>query len=250
MRPRRLKTPSREQSASDKTSVDAALIRLFRHFRDRRHPLAYQSRYQLLIMVILSAQDSDRHINKVAPEFFNAFPKLSALVNAKFEDLMPLLKSVRNFGNKIKWILEIARTLGSEEQIPHSMEALIELPGIGRKSAGVILRESGDPAEGIIVDLHVVRVAPRLGLTTSARPDRMESDLMSRVPRKYWNDAGMAISFLGREICRPKDPKCPECLMNIVCPYDGKTLTPPSTNEQVTTVRKKQKRGAPRSSRT
>jgi endonuclease III len=92
------------------------------------------------------------------------------------------------------------------------------LPGIGRKSANVILRESGKPAEGVIVDLHVVRVAPRLGIATGADPKKIEKQIMEVLPQKEW-DAGMAMSFLGREICRPTNPKCEICVMNTVCEY-------------------------------
>ena len=98
-----------------------------------------------------------------------------------------------------------------------NLDQLTELPGIGRKSANVILRESGAPPEGVIVDLHVVRVASRLGIATGADPKKIEKQIMDQLPQKEWN-AGMAISFLGREICRPQ-PKCEICLMNTVCEY-------------------------------
>lgn len=99
------------------------------------------------------------------------------------------------------------------------MEALTELPGIGRKSASVILRESGLQAEGIIVDLHVVRVAPRIGVATGTDPKKIEKQLMEAIEPKDWGEVGMALSFLGREICRPSNPKCSECVMNKVCVF-------------------------------
>jgi endonuclease-3 len=105
------------------------------------------------------------------------------------------------------------------------MEGLTALPGIGRKSASVILREAGRPAEGVIVDLHVVRVAQRLGIVRVADPKKIEERLMKILPQKEW-DAGMAMSFLGREICRPI-PECPVCLMKGVCKY-YKTRVKPS----------------------
>lgn len=196
-----------------------ALSKLFGLYHGRPHPLEYRNRFQLLIMTILSAQDSDRHINQIAPDFFKAYPDMASLVEAKFEDLMPLIRSVRNFGNKIKWILSIAKTLRKDDNIPTSLEELTQLNGIGRKSANVIIRESGGEAEGIIVDLHVVRVAPRIGLVDATQPDKIEKQLMAKIPKSYWNDAGMAISFLGREICRPTNPKCDVCVMNDVCVY-------------------------------
>ena len=99
------------------------------------------------------------------------------------------------------------------------MAELIKLPGIGRKSANVIIRESGDNAEGIIVDLHVIRVAPRLGIAEGDKPEKIEKQLMEIIPQNRWNETGMALSYLGREICRPTDPKCKSCMMNKVCRY-------------------------------
>jgi endonuclease-3 len=124
---------------------------------------------------------------------------------------------VRNFGNKAKWLTAIAQKLKKDSNIALNLAALTDLPGIGRKSANVILREAGAPAEGIIVDLHVIRVATRLGITREIDPKKIEERLMDILPPKEW-DAGMAMSFLGREICRPQ-PECEKCLMNKVCAY-------------------------------
>ena len=99
------------------------------------------------------------------------------------------------------------------------MDGLTELPGIGRKSANVIMREIGEPAEGIIVDLHVVRVAPRIGVASGTDPKKIEKQLMEVIDQKDWGEVGMAISFLGRETCRPSNPKCHECVMNKVCAF-------------------------------
>jgi endonuclease-3 len=192
---------------------------LIKKYKGRKHPLEYNSHYELMVMVVLSAQDSDRHINQIAPELFKAFPDMKALANADDKALYPFISKVRNFGNKTKWLLQLASTIKDDQNIPNTLEALTALPGIGRKSANVILREMGEPAEGIIVDLHVVRVAPRLGIATGSDPKKIEKQLMEAIDPKDWGEAGMAISFLGREICRPTNPKCPECVMNKVCAY-------------------------------
>jgi endonuclease-3 len=192
---------------------------LLKKYKGKKHPLDYHSNYQLVVMVVLSAQDSDRHINKIAPDFFNAFPDMEALARATPEMVYPLVSSVRNFRNKTRWLLAIASQVGKDERIPKTLEELTALPGIGRKSANVIMREAGLKAEGIIVDLHVVRVAPRLGIAKGTDPKKIEQQLMDALPQKVWGEAGMAISFLGREICRPKNPKCSECVMNTVCEY-------------------------------
>jgi len=192
---------------------------LMQQYANRKHPLDYKSRYQLLVMVILSAQDSDKHINELAPTFFEAYPSVNSLATASAEELHQRINTVRNFGNKANWLVKLAQQVGDDDNIPTTMAELTKLPGIGRKSANVIIRESGNEAEGIIVDLHVVRVAPRIGIATSTQPEKIEKQLMSVVPRERWNDIGMAISFLGRETCRPTNPKCDSCVMSAVCHF-------------------------------
>jgi len=192
---------------------------LMQQYHNHKHPLDYKSRYQLLVMVILSAQDSDKHINELAPVIFEAYPSMNALATATAEDLHQLISSVRNFGNKAAWLVKLSQLIGDDDNIPTNMTELTKLPGIGRKSANVIIRESGNEAEGVIVDLHVVRVAPRIGIATGTQPEKIEKQIMAIVQKKRWNDIGMAISFLGREICRPTNPKCDKCVMCAVCHY-------------------------------
>ena len=194
-----------------------AIQPLLEKYKAKKHPLDYESTYQLVVMVVLSAQDSDRHINQLAPKLFEAFPDMQALSKTDAETLMPFVGDVRNFANKINWLLGMAQTIKEDENIPLTLDRLTALKGIGRKSANVILREAGKPAEGVIVDLHVVRVAPRLGIASGSDATRIEKQIMEVLPPKDW-DAGMAMSFLGREICRPQ-PKCEICLMNKVCAY-------------------------------
>jgi endonuclease-3 len=135
---------------------------LLKKYKGKKHPLEYRTVYELLVMVILSAQDSDRHINQVVPEFFKSYPNMAALAKASPGDLKPLIGKVRNFVNKSKWLVDLARKIKKDSAIPLTMEELTAMPGIGRKSANVIMREAGVKAEGVMVDLHVVRVAPRL----------------------------------------------------------------------------------------
>jgi endonuclease III len=200
-----------------KVNWPKAIEPLLKKYKKQKHPLEYKNIYQLVVMVILSAQDSDRNINKLAPKFFEAFPSMKALSQATPEALHPFINKVRNFANKAKWLTSAAQKIKTDKNIPLSLEALTDLPGIGRKSANVILREAGAKPEGVIVDLHVVRVAPRLGIAEGSDPKKIEKQIMDVLPQKQW-DAGMAMSFLGREICRPK-PKCEICLMKPVCAY-------------------------------
>jgi len=192
---------------------------LLKKYKGKKHPLDYRNTYELVVMVVLSAQDSDAHINKIAPEFFKVFPDMKALSKADGSSLLPLIGKVRNFGNKTKWLLELASQIKEDKNIPKTLEGLTALPGIGRKSANVIMRESGLKAEGIIVDLHVVRVAPRIGIATGTDPKKIEKQLMEVLDSKDWGEAGMAISFLGRETCRPTNPKHAECVMKNACAY-------------------------------
>ncbi len=192
---------------------------LIKKYKGKKFPLEYRNTYELVVMVILAARDSDANINKIAPDFFRAFPNMKALAKATEATLYPLLRSVRGSKNKSKWLMSLAATVKQDKNIPLSMEELTALPGIGRKSANVIMRESGVKAEGIYVDLHVVRVAPRLGIATGTDPKKIEKQMMEAISPKDWGEAGMAISFLGRETCRPTNPKHAECVMKNVCAY-------------------------------
>ncbi|MBS1490707.1 MAG: endonuclease III [Bacteroidetes bacterium] len=195
------------------------ILPLIKKYKGKKHPLEYHNFFELMVMVVLSAQDSDRHINQLAPAFFADYPDMKALAKADAQSLQHHLSKVRNFANKIKWLLAMAAEIKEDKNIPTTLETLTSLPGIGRKSANVILREMGLPAEGIIVDLHVVRVAPRLGIAQGTDPKKLEKQMMDMLDQKYWGDAGMAISFLGRETCRPTNPQCNTCVMNKACQY-------------------------------
>ena len=203
------------------TKIDwaQAIKPLIKKYKGKKHPLEYKNIYQLLVMVVLSAQDSDRHINSLAPELFKAFPDMDSLSKATPEMLFKYVGAVRNFGNKTKWLTAIAQQIKEDKNIPLTMEELVALSGIGRKSANVIMREAGQKAEGVMVDLHVVRVAQRLGIATSADPKKIEQQIMEVIPQEDWGETGMAISFLGREICRPSHPQHSECVMSSVCEY-------------------------------
>lgn len=198
---------------------------LIKEYSGRKHPLNYENIYQLMIAVILSAQDSDANINKVAPAFFDKFPDLEALSVSKIEEVIPYVSKVRNFNTKASWLIEIAQILKTNNNIPTKMDELVALKGIGRKSANVIMREMKVPAEGIIADLHVIRVAPRIGLISESKDgNKVEKQLMQVLPKEIWGEIGMAISFLGREICRPTNPKCSDCTIVEHCQYTLKTL--------------------------
>jgi endonuclease III len=226
-----------------KTNWAEALRPLIKKYRDHPHPLEYKNLYQLVVMVVLSAQDSDKHINVVAPPFFKKYKDMKALSKATYEDVSPLLGKVRNFRNKINWLLAIAQQVKTDKNIPLTMEGLTALPGIGRKSANVIMKGAGKKAEGVIVDLHVVRVAPRLGIAAGTDPKKIEQQIMEAMPEKDWGDIGMAISFLGRETCRPKHPEHHECIVRENCAYYHSHDHKPGT----TKIKTPKKKSAPKS---
>ena len=203
---------------------DKKLEPILTKYKGRKHPLDYHNLYQLMVMVVLSAQDSDANINKIAPALFEVYPNMESLAVSNVEALIPHISKVRNFGTKANWLIEIGKTIQKDKNIPLTMDGLTALKGIGRKSANVIMREAKVPVEGIIADLHVIRVAPRIGLIPESKDGiKVEKQLMQILPKAVWGEIGMAISFLGREICRPT-PKCPECPIIKICEYQLKTI--------------------------
>lgn len=195
----------------------AAIKPLLKKYKNSPHPLEAANTYQWIVMVVLSAQSTDQVVNQIAPDFFKAFPNLRSLSKADPELLFPYISKIRNFRHKAQWLVETSKAIKSDSKIPLEIDELVELPGIGRKSANVIRRGAKASPEGIIVDLHTIRVANRLGIVNTTTPEKIEKELMEILPKKEW-DAGMAMSFLGREICRP-NPQCPICLMKKVCAY-------------------------------
>ena len=195
-----------------------ALRPLLRKYKGRKHPLQYKNNYQLLVVVLLSARSTDVHINEIAPALFRKYPGFSELAKAKPPQLKKLIGTVTNWNHKAKWLIEIAKRL-ARSNFPLDMESLVQLPGIGRKSANVIKKEAGADAEGIIVDLHVARVAQRLGIAKNSNANKIEEELMKILPNKVWSETGMALSFLGREICTAKKPQHEKCILKNVCKF-------------------------------
>jgi len=206
---------------TSKINVDwfAALQRLLEKYGARKHPLQALNTYQRVVMVILSARDTDTKINALAPALFEKYPTLHTLASASPEDLYPFISKITSFVKKARWLVEIAKRIGEDEHIPQTLEGLTSLPGIGRKSANVIMGESGGVMEGVVVDLHVLRVVPRLGIVRTANPEKIEEQLMKKFPREMWRALGISLTFLGREVCRPTDPECPHCPVNAPCRY-------------------------------
>ncbi len=197
----------------------AILAPLLSRYASRKHPLEYRGRYQLLVMVVLSSRTTDKSVNALAPELFRKHPTIASLAAAQPEYLYPYVRKIPGFVKKAAWLVAIARAIGNDSAIPETVEELTKLPGIGRKSANVIVSESGGTMEGIIVDLHTLRVAPRIGIAKSSTPEKVEQELMRRFPPVSWRELGMSLTYLGRDLCRPTDPNCPACPVEDSCRF-------------------------------
>ncbi|NCX96115.1 MAG: endonuclease III [Chitinophagia bacterium] len=183
--------------------------------------LNYENPYQLLVAVILSAQCTDKRVNMVTPALFARFPDVPALASATFEEVEPLIRSVTFANNKTKHLLGMATQLQSQYkgEVPNTMEELTKLPGVGRKTANVILSVVfGEP--GMAVDTHVFRVAARIGLTENAKnPLQAEQQLVANIPAELIPIAHHWLILHGRYTCVARKPQCPECGLKPACAY-------------------------------
>jgi endonuclease-3 len=194
--------------------------RLEQTYPDARCSLDHTNAYELLVATILSAQCTDARVNIVTPALFERFPDAAALVEADREDLENRIKSTGFFRNKTKSLLGMARALVDKHRgaVPSTMEELTKLPGVGRKTANVILGNAFGQNEGVVVDTHVTRVAFRLGLTRETDAVKIEQDLMKIVPRETWTLFSHLLIFHGRQICAARRPLCEQCPLWDLCP--------------------------------
>jgi len=180
--------------------------------------------FQLLAATILSAQCTDRQVNQATPALFAAYPTARAMSRAPLSDIERLIHATGFFRNKAKNLSNCAKALidRHQGQVPDTMADLVMLPGVGRKTANVVLGAAfGIP--GMVVDTHVARISRRLGFTESTDPVRIETDLIAVVPRRDWSDFSLRLVYFGREYCRARSPRCPECPVARWCPWEGKT---------------------------
>jgi endonuclease-3 len=194
--------------------------RLKREYPDARTELDYETPLQLAIATILSAQCTDKRVNMVTPLVFQTFPAAASLADAPPEKLEEIIKSTGFFRNKTKSLIGLGKALVERHngEIPDSMEELVKLPGIGRKTANVILGNAFRKNEGIVVDTHVARLSHRLGLTKETDPIKIEQDLMPLFPREDWALLSHLLIFHGRRVCEARRPKCEICVLNDICP--------------------------------
>jgi len=194
--------------------------RLVEHYPAAHCALDFKTPFQLLVATILSAQCTDKRVNMVTPALFKRYRTPAAMAEAKPEELEEMIKSTGFFRNKTKSLLAMSRAVAEEHdgRVPDTMEALVELPGVGRKTANVVLGNAYNKNEGIVVDTHVGRVSARLGLTNEIDPVKVEQDLVKLFPREQWTLLAHLLIEHGRRICEARRPKCEICFLNDVCP--------------------------------
>lgn len=200
--------------------LDRLSARLEERFTDLALSLDYSNALELLVATILSAQCTDARVNEVTPPLFARFPTAEAYAGADREELEEYVRPTGFYRNKAKHIQEMADRLVSDHggEVPDEMEELIQLAGVARKTANVVLSNWFGKHEGVVVDTHVKRVARRLGLTEETNPEKIERDLMALLPREGWRPFAWRLILHGRSTCHARKPNCVECVVADLCP--------------------------------
>ncbi len=181
--------------------------------------LRHENAFQLLVATILSAQCTDERVNKVTPELFQKYPTPQDFAAVRPEVLEPAIRSTGFFRNKARSIVGAAKKIVQDfgGRVPDSMDALLTLPGVARKTANVVLGTAYGVATGVVVDTHVFRIAHRLKLSKGKTPEQVEHDLMEIVPKQRWISFAHQLIWFGRKICQARKPRCTECPIEPVC---------------------------------
>ena len=192
---------------------------------EKEHPdaeiaLHYKNPLELLVATILSAQATDEQINAITPKLFQKYTTAKDYANAERTELEQDIKSSGFYHNKAKNIQNTAKMLVDKYngQVPRTMEELVELPGVARKTANIVLFNAYGVIAGVAVDTHVRRLAQRLGLSENSDPNKIEKDLMNLVPKDKWMRITDLLIFHGRRVCTAKKPRCDACVLNKICP--------------------------------
>ena len=214
--------------ATDEKRYAAEVVRrLRRRYPDANCSLDFQTPLELLVATILSAQCTDERVNRVTKGLFRGYPTAGHYASASLPELERAIQSTGFFRNKAKNIKNSCRTLVEkyDGKIPKQIDKLTELPGIGRKTANVVLGTAFAVASGVVVDTHVGRISRRLGLTGQKDPEKIERDLMALVPKKQWIALSHRMIRHGRRYCTARRPKCDDCPLESICPRIGVDTT-------------------------
>lgn len=212
------------ESLAAKTNRVAELIRLFKkYYPDAHCALDHENPDQLLVATILSAQCTDDRVNIVTKDLFRTYPDLKAFAKANVEDLEIAVRSTGFYKNKARNIKACAQRIVNEfgGEIPKDLETLNQMPGVGRKTANVVLGNAFNIASGVVVDTHVKRLSFRLGLTKSQNPEIIERELIPLIPKKHWVMFSHWLITHGRRVCKARKPQCENCFLLELCPRKG-----------------------------
>ena len=214
---------SRVKAEAGAKRVAAVAAALAAAYSDATCELDFADPYQLLVATILSAQCTDARVNTVTPALFTRFPRARALAEAAPEELEALIRPTGFFRSKAKALLGMARAVVERHggEVPATMDDLTRLPGVGRKTANVVLGTAFGMATGVVVDTHVARLAGRLGLSAESDPEKIERDIMDLFPPAGWVALGHRLIVHGRRVCRARKPACDGCPLAAVCPRIG-----------------------------
>ena len=193
-------------------------------YPDVKTQLLHKNAFQLLMATILSAQCTDRQVNSVTPKLFEQLQTPEDFAKAPIKQIETLIHSTGFYHNKAKNLKNCAKTLIElyNGEVPNTLDELVKLPGVGRKTANVVLG-AVFKIPGMVVDTHVGRISQRLGLTANKNPVKIEFDLMNVIPEKEWNDFSLWLIYFGRAVCNARKPDCPACFLNHLCEYPDKT---------------------------
>jgi endonuclease III len=210
----------KKRGAELKAHALEILVRLKKEYPDAHCELDFETPLQLLIATILSAQCTDKRVNMVTPALFRKYPDAKSLAAADTAELEEMIKSTGFFRNKTKSLLGMSAAVAERHQsdVPSTMEDLVNLPGVGRKTANVVLGNAYNINEGIVVDTHVGRLSVRLGLTNETDPVKVEQALMPLIPREDWTLIAHLLISHGRRVCIARTPRCESCVLADVCP--------------------------------
>ena len=221
-KPAKKRKPSRRALSPANLAAHAGVVfsGLASLYPDAHCELDFQDAWQLLVATILSAQCTDRRVNMVTPVLFARYPGPTTLAAARQEDVEEIIRSTGFFRNKARNLIAMAGAVVERHggQVPASMDDLVKLPGVGRKTANVVLGNACGINVGVVVDTHVQRLANRLGLTSETDPVKIEQDLMKLVPPDQWTLLSHLLIWHGRRICDARKPKCSECSLAAICP--------------------------------
>lgn len=202
-----------------KEETEIIIKKLKEAYPDAKCSLNFETPFQMLFAVVLSAQCTDERVNKVTPEIFKRYPEAKDIANLSEAELETLIKSCGFYKTKSKNLKRTAEILVKDYngKVPQSIEELIKLPGVGRKCANVIMLEAFNNPQGIAVDTHCKRVSNRVGFSNKSQPEKIEEELLKIIPKKYYKDVNHLFIWHGRKVCTAQNPKCDKCPIKEYC---------------------------------